>query len=357
MTVEDFLFEPKKLETVVEFQMEAQRPYRISLRTHSRDIASAHGEISPHSAKLCFEEECNDRVAIAEAVKIAAHSDVSVIIAGRTHEHESEGFDLKTLKLPESQVRMIKAVSSVSKRTVLVLHCGNPIDVSDFVDNVDAVIAAHFPGQEGAQAIVDIISGKTNPSGRLATTWPMRLDEASVPSFGNFPAQDIGDGPTIRYREGLQMGYRSSKTSSSVRWPFGHGLSYSSFGYDNLEVIAHEAIESKTFNETPKMNVTIAVNVQNIGDVAGYEVVQVYTNPPVDSMIWRPRSELISFTKVWLEPNETRRIGLTFSQRDISGYWDSVGKFWRSLNGNYQITVGSCVTCLHIDDSGTWNGL
>ncbi|KAJ5341505.1 glycosyl hydrolase [Penicillium brevicompactum] len=307
MTVEDFLFEPKKLETVVNFQMEAHRPYRITLRTHSRDIASAHGEISPHSAKLCFEEECNDRAAIAEATTVAAHSDVSVIIAGRTHEHESEGFDLKSLKLPESQVRMIKAVSSVSEKTVLVLHCGNPIDVSDFVDDVDAVIAAHFPGQEGAQAVVDIITGKTNPSGRLATTWPMRLDEASVPSFGNFPAQDIGDGPTIRYREGLQMGYRSPKTAACVRWTFGHGLSYSSFEYNNLKVISHETIDEKASNETSKVTVTIAVDVQNLSGVAGYEVVQVYSNPPggLYDLETAFRANLIHKSLAWTTRNQT----------------------------------------------------
>ncbi|CAG8328231.1 unnamed protein product [Penicillium salamii] len=357
MTVEDFLFEPKKLETVVEFQMEAKRSYRVTLRTHSRDIASAHGEISPHSAKLCFEEEQNDRLAIAEAVAIAARSDVSMIIAGRTYEHESEGFDLQTLKLPESQVRMIKAVASVSEKTILVLHCGNPIDVSEFVEDVDAVIAAHFPGQEGAQAICNIITGKTNPSGRLATTWPLRLDEASVPSFGNFPAKDVGNGPTIRYREGLQMGYRSPKTKSSVRWPFGHGLSYSSFEYDNLEVISHESIKNGISDNPLLTTVTIAVDVKNTSDVAGYEVIQVYSNPPDDCMIWRPHCELISFTKVWLEPNETRRIGLSVSQRDVSGYWDSLDECWRSLNGTYKFTIGTCAAFLRINDMGMWNGL
>jgi beta-glucosidase len=357
MTVEDFLFEPKRLETAIDFQMEAQRPYKITLRTHSRDIISAHGEISPHSAKLCFEEEHNDRTAIAEAVKVAAHSDVSVIMGGRTHEHESEGFDLKCLKLPESQVRMIKAVACVSKKTILVLHCGNPIDVSDFVDDVDAVMAAHFPGQEGAQAIVDIITGKTNPSGKLATTWPIRLDEHSVPSFGSFPAKDLGNGPVIRYREGLQMGYRSPHTTSFVRWPFGHGLSYSSFEYKNLQVISHEAINGDLSNEFPGKTVTIAVDIQNNSMIAGYEVIQVYSEPPVDSMIWRPRSELIAFAKSWLEPNETRRIGLSVSQRDISGYWDTVYKCWRSLNGTYKLTIRTCAAYLQIEDMGTWNGL
>jgi beta-glucosidase len=357
MTVEDFLFEPKKLEIEIDFRMEAHRPYKINLRTHSRDIASADGEISPHSAKLCFMEEHDNRVAIAEAATVAAHSDISVIFGGRTHEHESEGFDLQTLKLPRSQVRMIKAVASVSKQTILILHCGNPIDVSEFVDDVDGVILAHFPGQEGAQAIVDIITGKTNPSGKLATTWPMRLGKSSVPTFGNFPAKDVGNGPVIRYREGLQMGYRSPDTASFVRWPFGYGLSYSTFEYKNLEVISHDPMNGHAWLKTPSQIVHITVDVQNTSDRAGYEVIQVYSQPPSHPMIWRPRSELIAFTKAWLRPNETKRVGLSVSQQDISGYWDSVAKCWRSLNGNYKISTGGCAAYLQIENMGTWNGL
>jgi beta-glucosidase len=357
MTVEDFLFEPKKLESTVELHMEAQRAYKITLRTHSRDIVSGNGEISPHSAKLCFQEEHNDRAAIAEAVRIAAHADISVIIGGRTSEHESEGFDLQTLKLAENQVRMIKAVASVSKKTILVLHCGNPIDVSEFVSDVDVVMAAHFPGQEGAQAIVDIITGKTNPSGRLATTWPMHLDKKSVPSFDHFPAKDIGNGPVLRYAEGLQVGYRNPEAATSIRWPFGFGLSYSKFEYRNLEIIPREAINGANSLKGLSTMVNIRVYVQNVSHRAGYEVIQIYAEPPMDSVIWKPRSELIAFTKEWLEPNETKCVEALVSLRDISGYWDSLAKCWRSLNGIYKVTTGGCAVYLPIQDTATWNGL
>ncbi|KAJ5753427.1 glycosyl hydrolase [Penicillium nucicola] len=357
MTVEDFLFEPKKLESKVEVRMEAQRPYKITLKTHSRDIASGYEEISPHSVKLCFEEEHNDRAAIAEAVHTAAHSDISVIIGGRTSEHESEGFDLKMLKLADNQVRLIKAVASVSKKTILVLHGGNPIDVSDFVDDIDVVMAAHFPGQEGAQAIVDIITGKTNPSGKLATTWPMHLDAKSVPSFAHFPARDIGDGPVIRYAEGLQVGYRSPHSAPSVRWPFGFGLSYSTFKYRGLEVISQAGSNDIGSLKSSSNMITIAVDVQNVSSRAGYEVIQIYSEPPTDSVIWKPHSELIAFTKEWFESNETKRVEVLVSQRDISGYWDSVAGCWRSLNGIYKVTVGDCVSCMPIQDVTTWNGL
>jgi beta-glucosidase len=357
MTVEDFLFEPKKLESTVAVRMEARRSYKITLRTHSRDIVSPLGEVSPHSAKLCFEEEHNDRTAIAEAVEVAAQSDISVIIGGRTSEHESEGFDLRTLKLPESQIRMIRAVASVSQKTILVLHGGNPIDVSDFVDEIDVVIAAHFPGQEGAQAMVDIITGHTNPSGRLATTWPMRLDETSVPSFSHFPARDAGNGPVLRYSEGLQVGYRNPKTACYIRWPFGFGLSYSTFEYRNLKVVAQEEINENASLETPSNMISITVDVQNTSQIGGHEVIQVYSEPPVDSVIWKPRSELIAFTKGWLEPNESRRVQIWVSQRDVSGYWNSETKCWQSLNGIYKIKTGGCAAYIPVQDMGTWDGL
>lgn len=359
MSVEDFLFEPKKLESIIEVQMNAHQPYKITLRTHSRDLPSGEGEISPHSAKLCFEEEHDDRVAIAEAVSIAAQSDVSIIVGGRTREHESEGFDLRTLKLPDSQVRMIKAVASVSKKTILVLHCGNPIDVSDFVEDIDVILAAHFPGQEGAQAIVDIITGKTNPSGRLATTWPMSLSESAVPSFAHFPAKDVGNGPVIRYSEGLQVGYRNSHTASSARWPFGHGLSYSSFEYKNLNIVRQGEINGESSVECRSEMITITVDVHNTSQIAGYEVVQVYSEPPVDHVIWKPRSELIAFAKQWLEPGEAKQVKLLVSQRDISGYWDRAANVWRSLNGIYKVITGggACAAYLQIEDAGIWNEL
>lgn len=357
MTVEDFLFEPKKLESIVTVQMKAGKTYKITLQTHSRDVASAHGEISPHSAKLCFEEEHNDRLTIAQAVDVAAQSDINVIIGGRTSEHESEGFDLRALTLTESQVRMIKAVASVSRKTILVLHSGNPIDVSEFVDDINVVIAAHFPGQEGPQALVDIITGKTNPSGKLTSTWPMRLDERSVPSFSHFPATDVGNGPELRYSEGLQVGYRNPSTASCIRWPFGFGLSYSIFEYKNLQVSAQETGKGNEYQEIAGKTVQITVNVRNISQKSGYEVIQVYSEPAADLVIWKPRSELIAFTKEWMEPNQSKMVHITVSQRDMSGYWDSTSKCWRSLNGMYKVKVGGCEAHLLVQDTATWNGL
>lgn len=129
----------------------------------------------------------NDRTSISEAVQIAASSDVSIIFAGCNHEYESEGFDLDTISLPERQIKLIKAVAAVSDKTVLVLNCGNTIDVSTIIDDIGAVLNAHFPGQEGGQALTNIFTGKTNLSGRLATTWPKKFDEKHISTLHNFP--------------------------------------------------------------------------------------------------------------------------------------------------------------------------
>jgi beta-glucosidase len=153
------------------------------------------------------------------------------------------------------------------------------------------------------------------------------------------------------------MGYRAPNTANFVRWPFGYGLSYSTFEYANLSVLSHDVMNGDTAVEVPTRIVHIAVDVQNTSGRAGYEVIQVYSQPPLHPMIWKPRSELIAFTKVWLEPNETRRFGLSVSQRDISGYWNSVSKCWKSLDGSYKVTTGDCAAYLQIEDKGTWNGL
>jgi beta-glucosidase len=153
------------------------------------------------------------------------------------------------------------------------------------------------------------------------------------------------------------MGYRSPNSASSIRWPFGYGLSYSTFEYKNLEVIVYDSMNSHSPLKSSRKTVHIAVDVQNTSDRAGYEVVQVYSQPPFHPMVWRPQSELIAFTKAWLEPDETRRIGLSVSQQDISGYWDSAAKCWRSLNGNYKISTRGCSVSLQIEDMGTWKGL
>lgn len=342
--------------------MEASRPYNLRLVVHSRDTHDGSGEISPHAAKLCFQEEYSDDAAIAEAVELAKRSDVSIIFGGRTHEHESEGFDLETIELAEPQRRMIKEVARASAKTVLVLHGGNPIDVSEFVDEVDVVLAAHFPGQEGPQAITDVITGVVNPSGRLATSWPLRLDAECVPTYADFPATDKGKGPELEYAEGLQMGYRHPDARSHSRYPFGFGLSYSTFPCSNLIVSAVSDPPAAAADEHSRpaysqQMIRATVQVHNAGPRPGHHVVQLYSEAPVQPGVWRPRAELKAFTKVWLEVGDTVTAELLLPRRDVCGVWDERASCWRAMSGLYTFVVEGCRTELEMDDDATWTGL
>ncbi|KAH6884220.1 glycoside hydrolase superfamily [Thelonectria olida] len=337
ITTEEFLFRPILYESRLEMQMEAGKEYQVNVAMRSRKPMI--GEPTPYGLTLCFEEEYSEKQVISEAVDIASKADVSLIYAGRNEQHESEGFDLDKISLPENQVSLIKAVAAASKKTIVLLHCGNPIDVGSFVDEVDAVVNMHFPGQEGPQAVVDILTGKVNPSGRLATTWFKALED--WPSFPHFPAKKRDNGDTeIRYTEGLAVGYRAPDRESQVRWPFGHGLSYTSFGYSDLQVSVDNTSSAPTLR--------VGVSVKNTGRVAGSEVVQVFVCAPENSRVWRPRRELKGFTKVLLEPNQSRSITLEMDVGAACSYWDESEKAWTVEAGSYMVEVGGCTAQLVI---------
>ncbi|KAF5012009.1 hypothetical protein FDECE_1915 [Fusarium decemcellulare] len=291
ITTEQFLFNLRKLESRVELPMEAGKSYNVRIIMHSRQPVV--GEPTPYGLTFAFEEEYSEELAISEAVEVAKASDLTIIYAGRSEQYESEGFDLEEITLPDNQVAMIRAVAAASKKTAVLLHCGNPVDISSFVDDVDAIVNMHFPGQEGPQAMVDILTGKVNPSGRLTATWLKTLQD--WPSFGNFPAKDNGDGNfVIKYAEGLEIGYRAPVPAARVQYPFGHGLSYTSFSYDKLDV----SLNNSTNPAVLKAN----VRVTNTGSISGKEVVQIYISPPDDVADWRPARELKEFTKILLSP-------------------------------------------------------
>ncbi|OJJ45297.1 hypothetical protein ASPZODRAFT_99208 [Penicilliopsis zonata CBS 506.65] len=350
LSMEDFLFEPARLEQRVEVFMAASRPYSIRLVTQARVPREGDYEPNPHGTTLCFEEYVDERAQIFDAVSIAAASDVSIIFAGRNSEYESEGFDLQEISMPTPQARLIKAVAAVSKKTVLVLHCGNPIDVSGFVDDVDAVLNAHFPGQEGGQAITDIITGKTSPSGKLATTWPKTLDADHVPTAAHFPARWTEEtGYTIQYAEGLNMGYRWPEFDSRARWSFGFGLSYTTFDYSALHV--DDGLAVPFSNE---INISLAVT--NTGSFPGHEVIQVYITPSDSTSVYRPARELKGFTKVWILPGESERVTITLDRNHACSFWDESVNKWRLEPGTYGVRVGSLAATFEVKEGLTWSG-
>ncbi|KAM0322735.1 hypothetical protein ACHAQA_009326 [Verticillium albo-atrum] len=346
---EQFIFNHILLETRVQLAMEAGVSYDLRLEMKSPPKL-IEGEPTPYAATVCFEEANDEAQAVADAVELARHSDVSVIYAGRSDQYESEGFDLEDIRMPENQTALIRAVAAVSKRTVLVLHCGNPIDVSAFVDEVDAIVLAHFPGQEGAQAVVDVLTGSVCPSGRLATTWFKTLEDS--PSFGHFPAKKLEDGSVpIEYAEGVQVGYRRPDEGDRVRWAFGSGLSYTTFEYNELRAGVKEEGDSRT--PTLKCSVT----VRNTGQVAAKEVVQLYVTPAKETAVWRPAKELKAFDKIMLQPGEAKTVHLNVDLRVACSFWDEKEVAWKLEPGTYGVLVGDQAVSFAVSQGSVWNHL
>jgi beta-glucosidase len=347
LDITDFLFQPKKLERVVEVDLEAGQEYQLKLRVSARSKASHH-EPEFHSTKLVLLKIQDDEAAIKEAMAVAAHSDVAVIFGGRTGEHESEGFDLDTIVLPANQVSLIRAIASVAPKTVLILHHGNPIDISAVVDDMDAIFAAHFPGQEGANALLDLITGKTNPSGRLATTWPLRYDEQSIPTLNTFKCSPST--LQIKYEEGIHVGYRHPNTLAMSRFSFGHGLGYSTFQVKDLKEEKEEDASEET--DWTRRAHRFTVSVENTGSRSGRHAVQLYSqNPVTDASVHRPKHELVGFTKVFLEPGEQKAVEIPVVERDVCGTWDEREKCWKRWSGTYTFIVADGIRAIAKSDS------
>ncbi|KAL3466336.1 glycoside hydrolase superfamily [Aspergillus heterothallicus] len=346
VTTEQFIFNHILLESRVEVAMKEGAVYEIKLVVESRDRRTI-GEPTPYAASLCFEEFYDEEQAITEATEVARAADTSIVFAGRDGQYESEGYDLGEIALPANQVALVKSVAAISKQTILVLHCGNPIDISAVVDVVDAVICAHFPGQEGSRALADILIGKVTPSGRTAMTWWRTLNDA--PSFGDFPAQKDENGNlTFKYQEGLQVGYRHPD-KNRVQWPFGYGLSYTTFEYSDLNVTVSGIGSTSTLE--------CSVTLTNSGSRAGHEVVQVYVTPAKDTSVWRPEQELKMFTKVFLSPGESKIVSLKEKLRVACSYWDETGEQWKMEEGHYGVLIGQLHSKFTVSESDVWNGL
>lgn len=347
MSVEDFLFTPFILETRCSAPMVKNRTYSIKLLAQSRRKLEVD-EPTPHSATFCFLEEYSDETAIAEAAQAASRADVAVVFAGRNAEWESEGSDLTDLKLPKSQDQLIRSVARASAKTVVVLYGGNPFDVSDWIHDVDAVISAQYPGQEGGAALADVLTGVICPSGRLPMTWPKNLE--SVPTFRNFPSIMTSAGCKLDYEEGLKVGYRYYLTEAdSARWQFGYGLSYTRFEYADLKV------ERNVMKGEDNM-IELEVEVENAGNVAGAGVVQVYIED-LETSVWRPVKELKAFEKVFLQPREKKVVKVKMVEKYALSFWDEKSSHWVAEAGEFHFHVENLVAPFILKESFTWNGL
>lgn len=260
---------------------------------------------------------------VKEAVEAAAASDYAVIFAGLPDSFESEGYDRSHMRMPDCQNHLIEEVLKVQPNTVIVLHNGSPVEMP-WADQVKGILEVYLGGQAVGAAAINLLYGKANPCGKLAETIPLRLEDN--PSYLNFP----GDGKKVHYQEGLYVGYRYyDKKKMPVRYPFGYGLSYTTFEYKDLK------LDKETMKDTDTLTVTLTV--KNTGDRAGKEIVELYVSSP--DQVMRPVRELKNFVKVFLQPGEEKEVTMTLNKRSFAGYSERLHD-WHVPSGSYKIQIG-----------------
>lgn len=287
------------------------------------DFASKIGNVD-YAKGFPSDRDLYDEALAKEAVAKAAEADKAVIFAGLPDSFESEGYDRQHMKLPDCQNRLIKEILQVQPNTVIVLHNGSPVEMP-WLSEVKGVLEAYLGGQAGGSAVANILFGKANPSGKLAETLPIKL--ADNPAHLNF-----GDGVKTFYQEGIYVGYRYYDAKEmDVAFPFGHGLSYTTFTYGNLTTDKAEMNCSDTL--------TVSVDVTNTGHLAGKETVQLYVRD-LTGACRRPDKELKGFEKVALEPGETKTVSITLDKRSFAWYNTEL-KDWYAANGTYELLIGA----------------
>lgn len=258
---------------------------------------------------------------IAAAAAAAAQADVAVVVVGTNNAWETEGYDRTSMDLPGEQDALIRAVAAANPRTLVVVNSGAPVTMP-WADEVAAILQIWFPGQECGRALADVVFGDVDASGRLPTTFPRVLDDVS--SAANYPGTD----GTVTYREGIFVGYRHFDTQTvAPRFPFGHGLSYTTFEMSRLHV------------ERTDRLVRVSVDVTNTGARPGQEVVQVYVHK-LDTGIDRPDRELRAFAKLAIDPGQTRTVTRDLTPRAFA-HWDVSSHGWQIEPGEYDILVGA----------------
>lgn len=279
-----------------------------------------------------------DQALIDEAVSAARAADVALIYAALPGFKESEGYDRPDLDLTPQQVALIKAVSAAQPQTVVILNNGSAVTMSEWIDGVAAVLEAWMMGQAGGGAIADVLFGAVNPSGKLAETFPLKL--ADTPAHINFP----GENGAVRYGEGLFIGYRYYDAKETpVLFPFGHGLSYTTFAYSNPRLSASEITDQDTL--------TVWVDVTNTGPVTGKEVAQVYVHDR-QSSLRRPYKELKGFAKIALQPGETKTVTIALDFRAFAFYHPGY-KEWIAEDGVFDILIGASAADIRLSQTVT----
>ncbi|MCB9259963.1 MAG: glycoside hydrolase family 3 C-terminal domain-containing protein [Ignavibacteriales bacterium] len=263
-----------------------------------------------------------------EAIEIAKNADVVIIFAGLNHHFDNESVDRENMNLPYNQDELIKEVVKVNPNTVVVLISGSPVDITEWVDETPAIIQGWYAGSEAGNVFADVLFGDVNPSGKLPFTFPKKLEDSPAHVFGEYP----GENSTVKYKEGIFVGYRYFDTFDvKPQFAFGHGLSYTNFQYNKVN------LNKDQINEEENLNITI--QIENVGNVSGNEIIQLYIED-IESSVKRPKKELKGFKKVLLKKGEVKEIEFQVNKKMLS-FYDVNNKSWKAEPGKFRLHIGS----------------
>lgn len=326
-----------KIAVTGEFALKPRYQGAGSSRVNPTRLDSFLDEIKKHypdtvySAGYSLNSDSVDLNLIEKAVKAAAGADKVIILGGLPDEYESEGFDRNDLMLPESHNALIKALAAAGKKVIVCLSNGAPVQMP-WHENAHAILECYLGGQAGGGALAEILTGDINPSGKLAESFPLSLDDC--PSRVWFP----GGPRQVEYREGLYVGYRYYNTAGvQVLYPFGHGLSYTSFSYSGLK-LSNDKIDGRNLEPEDKV-LELSYSIKNSGGAGGSEVSQLYLGAP-GILVHRPALELKDFTKTKLAAGESAMVNFSINLRAFA-HWDSAEECWTVEPGRYRILIGS----------------
>ena len=286
-------------------------------------LAEQYGNIV-YAEGFPADKDYADESLFSEALKTAESADKIVVFAGLPDVFESEGYDRNHMHLPECQNALIERLLTLEKPVIVVLHNGSPVELP-WADRVHGILEAYLCGEAVGEAEMDILYGRANPSGKLAETFPKRLEDN--PSYLNFP----GMNKQVDYAEGIFIGYRYYDSKDmEVLFPFGHGLSYTTFDYSNLNI--------QKQSESGRDGITVRVDITNTGSIAGKEIVQLYISDLTKTAV-RPVQELKNFAAVTLAPGETKTVTMELNERAFEWY-DVTRHDWYAADGTYQVRIG-----------------
>jgi beta-glucosidase len=267
---------------------------------------------------------------LKEAVELAKNSDTVIVFTGLNHDFDVEGKDREDLELPYGQDELVKEILKINKDAIIFNISGSPVDMEQWIDQANTVVHSWYAGVEGGYAMAEVLLGDVNPSGKLPVTFPKKLQDSPAHSIGDFPGVK-----TVEYKEGIFVGYRYFDTKNiEPRFCFGHGLSYTTFEYSDLEI-------------SKDSEVKISFTIKNTGKMAGADTVQLYL-ADLEASVPRPSKELKGFKKLYLKPGEAQRLELRLSEKDLSFYDDKLGT-WTYENGEFKVMLGTSIKDIKLE--------